>query len=135
MADIELLKQELTWKAVRSSGPGGQHVNKTASKVIIQFDVASSQALTDEEKTIILKKLESRLTSNSVLIIESSASRSQHQNREMGIERLLEIITKALKKQKPRKKTKPTKASKFKRLREKKIRGGKKENRQKPSLE
>lgn len=133
MPDLETIKQELTWKAVRSSGPGGQHVNKTASKVIIQFDVLKSQALTDEEKARILNKLESRLTADSVLIIESSASRSQHQNRELGIERFLEIITNALKKPKPRKKTRPTKASKFKRLREKKMRGEKKVNRQKPS--
>ncbi|MBK5193148.1 MAG: aminoacyl-tRNA hydrolase [Flavobacteriaceae bacterium] len=134
MPDLEAIKQELTWKAVRSSGPGGQHVNKTASKVVIQFDVANSQALTEEEKMRILKKLEPRLTTNAVLIIESSDSRSQHQNRDSGIERLLDIITNASKKPKPRKKTKPTKASKFKRLREKKMRGEKKENRQKPSL-
>jgi len=134
MPDFETIKQELTWKAVRSSGPGGQHVNKTASKAVIQFDIANSQAFTEEEKMRILKKLESRLTTNSVLIIESSDSRSQHQNKEAGIERLLDIITKAIKKPKPRKKTRPTKASKFKRLREKKMRGEKKENRQKPSL-
>lgn len=134
MPDLEAIKQELTWKAVRSSGPGGQHVNKTASKVVIQFDVANSQALTEEEKIRALKKLEPRLTTNAVLIIESSDSRSQHQNRDSGIERLLEIITNASKKPKPRKKTRPTKASKFKRLREKKLRGETKLNRQKPSL-
>jgi ribosome-associated protein len=134
MPDFETIKQELTWKAVRSSGPGGQHVNKTASKAVIQFDIENSQAFTEEEKVRILNKLESRLTTNSVLIIESSDSRSQHQNRDSGIERLLEIITNASKKPKPRKKTRPTKASKFKRLREKKMRGEKKENRQKPSL-
>ena len=133
MADFEALKKELAMKAVKSSGPGGQHVNKTASKVIIQFDIPNSLVLTDEEKAQILKKLKSRLTSDFVLIIESSASRSQHQNKELGIERFREIITNALKKPKPRKKTKPTKASKFKRLREKKIRGEKKVNRQKPS--
>lgn len=133
MPNLEAIKGELTWKAVRSSGPGGQHVNKTASKVIIQFDVLNSQAFAEEEKTRILNKLESRLTTGSVLIIESSASRSQHQNRDSGIERLLEIITKALRIEKPRKKTRPTKASKFKRLLEKKIRGEKKLNRQKPS--
>jgi len=134
MPDFETIKQELTWKAVRSSGPGGQHVNKTASKAVIQFDIENSLAFTEEEKVRILNKLESRLTTNSVLIIESSDSRSQHQNRDSGIERLLEIITNASKKPKPRKKTRPTKASKFKRLREKKMRGEKKENRQKPSL-
>ena len=108
-------------------------MNKTASKVVLQFDVANSQALTEEEKMRILKKLESRLTTNAVLIVESSDSRSQHQNKESGIERLLDIINNAIKKPKPRKKTRPTKASKFKRLREKKMRGEKKVNRQKPS--
>jgi ribosome-associated protein len=134
MADFEVLKQELTWKAVRSSGPGGQHVNKTASKVVLQFDVANSHALTEEEKVRLQNKLDSRLTTNAVLIIESSDSRSQHQNRDSGIDRLMKIIANALKKPKFRKKTRPTKASKFKRLREKKMRGEKKENRQKPSL-
>jgi ribosome-associated protein len=134
MPDFEALKQELTWKAVRSSGPGGQHVNKTASKVILQFDVANSQALSEEEKSRVLKKLKSRLTTYSVLIIESSDSRSQHKNKDSGIERLLVIITKASIKPKPRKKTKPTKASKFKRLREKKMIGEKKIKRQKPDF-
>jgi ribosome-associated protein len=134
MPNFEVIKQELTWKAIRSSGPGGQHVNKTASKVVIQFDVSNSKALTEDEKIRVLKKLSTRLTTQAVLIVESSDSRSQHQNKDAGIERLLEIITNSSKKPRPRKKTRPTKASKFKRLREKKMRGDKKVNRQKPSL-
>lgn len=134
MADLDALIAEATWKAVRSSGPGGQHVNKTSSKVILQFDLEKSGALNDEEKALISRKLSSRLTNENILILESSASRSQHKNKDLAFERLKEVITGALKKPKPRKKTRPSKASKLKRLREKKINSEKKSNRQKPSL-
>lgn len=134
MTSYEVLLEEVVWKAVKSSGPGGQHVNKTASKVILQYDIPNSSALTEEEKTILLKKLSSRLTREGVLIIESSSSRSQHKNREQGLERLKNVIREGLKKPKPRKETKPSRASKLKRLREKKAQGEKKSNRQKPSL-
>lgn len=134
MPDLDLLASEATWKAVRSSGPGGQHVNKTASKVVVQFDIPSSTVLTGEEKSRLLNKLSSRLTTEGVLILESSASRSQHTNKNLVLERLKEVIREGLKKPKPRKKTKPSKASKLKRLREKKIKAEKKSNRQKPPL-
>ncbi|UJH89933.1 aminoacyl-tRNA hydrolase [Antarcticibacterium sp. 1MA-6-2] len=132
MPDLDALVSEATWKAVRSSGPGGQHVNKTASKVVVQFDVPNSSALNDEEKQLILQKLSSRLTLEGILILEGSSTRSQHKNKELTLERLKEIILNSLKKQKPRKKTKPSKASKLKRLRAKKIQGEKKQNRQNP---
>lgn len=134
MADLDAVVSEATWKAVRSSGPGGQHVNKTSSKVVVQFDLQNSGALNDEEKALISRKLSSRLTNDGVLILESSTSRSQHTNKDLALERLKEVITQALKKQKPRKKTKPSKASKLKRLREKKMLSEKKGNRQKPSI-
>lgn len=134
MADLDALVNETNWKAVRSSGPGGQHVNKTASKVVLQFDLENSVALNEEEKALISKKLSSRLTNEGILILESSASRSQHKNKDLAVERLKEIIVEALKKPKPRKKTKPSKASKLKRLREKKFQAEKKGNRRKPPL-
>ncbi len=134
MANFDILLEEVSWKAVKSSGPGGQHVNKTASKVVLQFDVSNSSALTDEEKALLLKKLNSRLTGDNILIIESSSSRSQHKNRELGLDRLRQVINQGLVKPKPRKKTKPSKASKLKRLREKKALSEKKSNRQKPPL-
>lgn len=134
MPDFDILEQELTFKAVRSSGPGGQHVNKTASKVVAQYDINNSEALNEEEKLLLLNKLSSRLTKEGILILESSSTRSQHKNKELVRERLFEIITLALKKQKSRKKTKPSKASKLKRLREKKIKSEKKGNRQKPDV-
>lgn len=134
MADLDALISEATWKAVKSSGPGGQHVNKTASKVVVQFDLRSSNALSSEEKELVSHKLSSRLTNDGILILDSSSSRSQHKNKDVAFMRLREIISGALKKTKPRKKTKPSKASKLKRLREKKIQSEKKEKRQKPSI-
>lgn len=134
MPHYELLKQELIYKAVKSSGPGGQHVNKTASKVIVQYDIPQSAAISQEEKTLLLEKLSSRLTNEGILIMDSSESRSQHKNKELVTERILEVIAGALKRQKPRKKTRPTKASKLKRLHEKKAKSAIKVDRQKPEL-
>lgn len=134
MPDLEILEQELIFKAVKSSGPGGQHVNKTASKVVLQCDITNSAALTESEKVLLLDKLSSRLTKEGILILEDSSTRSQHKNKEAVKERLIEIITLGLKKPKFRKKTNPSKASKLKRIREKKINSEKKSNRQKPDL-
>lgn len=134
MPDLDVLQHELNFKAVKSSGPGGQHVNKTASKVVAQFDINNSQAFDEDEKAMLLHKLSSRLSKDGVLNLESSFSRSQHKNKEIVIERMLQVISGALKKTKPRKKTKPSKASKLKRLREKKMRSEKKDQRQKPNL-
>jgi ribosome-associated protein len=134
MPDFDILQKELTFKAVRSSGAGGQHVNKTSSKVVLQYDIASSVALDEEERSKLLNKLSARLTNEGVLILDSSESRSQHKNKELVVEKLLEIITQGLKKIKPRIKTKPSKASKLKRLREKKAIAEKKANRQKPGM-
>lgn len=134
MPDFEILKQELTFKAVRSSGAGGQHVNKTSSKVVVTYDITSSAALVEEERSQLLNKLSSRLTSEGVLIMDCSESRSQHTNKELVVDKLLEVIIQGLKKKKPRKKTTPSRASKLKRLKEKKAVAEKKANRQPPDL-
>ncbi|MFN4761824.1 alternative ribosome rescue aminoacyl-tRNA hydrolase ArfB [Gillisia sp. Q332] len=134
MPDYEALKAELIFKAVKSSGPGGQHVNKTASKIILNFNLENSHALSEEEKSRISIKLASRITNSGEIILESGETRSQHKNKELVTIRFLQLIKKALKKEKPRKKTRPTKASKLKRLRSKKIKSEKKITRQKPPL-
>lgn len=134
MPDYEALKLELTFKAVKSSGPGGQHVNKTASKIILNFDLENSQTLSEEEKSRISIKLASRITNAGEIMLESGETRSQHKNKELVIARFLELLQKALKKEKPRKKTRPTKASKLRRLLSKKIKSEKKVTRQKPPL-
>lgn len=128
----EQLKNEFNFKAVKSSGAGGQHVNKTASKVELYFNVEDSRALEPDEKQRILNKLASRISQNKDLILQSGSTRSQHKNKQEVIERAVSLIRDALRKQKPRKKTKPSKAAKLKRLKRKKIQSEKKVRRQDP---
>lgn len=129
------LIQESWYKAVRSSGAGGQNVNKVSSKVELHFDLVSSTAFSDDEKERLQKKLQSRLTTSNELILQCDESRSQHKNKEIVTQRFLELIREGLKKPKPRKKTKPSKAAKLKRLREKKHRSEKKASRRDPLKE
>lgn len=126
------LIQEVTYKAVRSSGAGGQNVNKVSSKVELHFFIEASEGLSEDEKALLLDKLQARLTKNNELILQSDESRSQHKNKELVTERFLEILRQGLVKPKVRKKSKPSKASKLRRLREKKILSEKKNNRRNP---
>ena len=121
--------QELTFKTSRSSGSGGQHVNKVESKVELNFDVVKSELLMDEQKLLIQERLSNRINKEGILQIVVEAGRSQHQNKEIAIERFFELVGKALKKQKKRKPTKPSKAAKMKRLKEKKELSERKERR------
>lgn len=130
--DQARLIQEVSYKAVRSSGAGGQNVNKVASKVELHFMLEASEALSEEERTRLIQKLQSRLTTSNELILQSDTSRSQHKNKELVTQRFLELIREGLKKEKPRKKTRVPKSAKLKRLKEKKIQSEKKANRQKP---
>lgn len=130
--DESRLIQEVSYKAVRSSGAGGQNVNKVASKVELHFMLDQSEALSEDEKTRLKEKLQSRLTSQNELILQSDTSRSQHKNKELVRLRFLELIREGIKKQKPRKKTRVPKSAKLKRLKAKKIQSDKKANRQKP---
>ncbi len=107
----------------RSGGPGGQHVNKVASKVVMRFDVAHSPSLTDAQRQRLLRKLESRLTKDGVLVLSSHESRSQAANRELLMERFRGILAQALERPRPRRRTRPTRASKRRRIEAKKRRG------------
>lgn len=128
------LINELVFKAIRSSGPGGQHVNKVSSKIELSFDIVNSNSLSEEEKERLLTKLQSKLTKNGVLLLSCDESRSQHKNKEIAIERLLFLLKKTLQKEKPRKPTKPTKSSIEKRLEKKKKDAFKKALRKKPGV-
>jgi|TARA_R110002020_G_scaffold193717_6_gene394251 ribosome-associated protein len=130
--DEQQIIRELSFKAVRSSGAGGQHVNKTSSKVELYFDLEASEGLLEEEKARLIKKLATRLTKENLLILNSEESRSQHKNKELVIAKFFELLRENIKKPKPRKKTKPSKAAKLKRLKAKKINAEKKARRNDP---
>lgn len=127
----EKLHTELQFKAIRSSGAGGQHVNKVSSKIELTFNVKQSNGLTDDEKELLYKNLANKLTKESTLILTCQESRSQHRNKELVIERFFNLIAKNLIIPKVRKKTKPSKLARQKRLNAKKRISEKKENRKK----
>lgn len=133
--DRGLLKSELTFKALRSSGSGGQHVNKVSSKVELHFDLENSNELTDTQKQLLLKRLKTKLTNNNELILQCDESRSQHKNKEIVIDRFYELIKKGLVVPKKRKPTKIPRSAIRKRLKSKRIRSEKKAERKKPDLD
>ena len=118
--NTENLIKELNFKAIRSSGPGGQHANKVSSKIELTFELKKSTELNEEQKYLLLKNLANRLTKENILILFCDENRSQHKNKEIAIKRFLELIKNGLKKPKDRKATKPSKASIKKRLNTKK---------------
>lgn len=127
----EKLHIELQFKAIRSSGAGGQHVNKVSSKVELTFNIQTSDGLTDEEKKLLCKNLAAKLTKENALILTCQESRSQHRNKELVTERFFNLIEKSLIVPKVRKKTKPSKLVRQKRLDAKKRVSEKKESRKK----
>ncbi len=129
----DLLGSELTFTTSRSSGPGGQNVNKVNSKVSLNFDVSNSEILSAEEKEVILLKLFSRMTKEGVLLLTAQDKRSQLQNKEAVILKLNRLLTGAFQKKKLRKATKPSKGSIQDRIKFKKQNSEKKKWRQKPS--
>ena len=133
--NIENLTKELSFKAVRSGGAGGQHVNKVSSKIELTFDIENSKILKEEQKKLLLKNLSSRLTKENVLILFCDESRSQHKNKEIAIERFSKIIKNGLTIPKKRKPTKVSKSAIRKRLEKKKKLAFKKSLRQKPKLD
>jgi ribosome-associated protein len=128
---IQIPENELVFKTSRSSGPGGQNINKLNTKVTIIFDVENSGSLNLEQKETILKKLAARLTKDKKLIISSQKFRTQKANRNSAVEKLREIIQDALKKPKIRRQTKPTRTAVETRLKHKKSRSLLKQQRKK----
>lgn len=127
------LLNEVKYKATRSSGPGGQHVNKTSSRVELHWHTHNTIALTDQELARLQTKLKNRITKEGYIILASEKSRSQHKNKQNVTIRFLKLIEASLIIPKPKKKTKPSKASKLKRLDNKKAQSEKKANRKKPN--
>lgn len=125
---------ELIFKAVRSSGAGGQNVNKVSSKVVLSFDLKKSNALSDEEKELVLLKLNSRLTTEGILILNCDEDQSQLKNKAIVTKRFLDLIQKALVVPKIRKATKIPKSVIRKRIKDKKNLSEIKKTRRRPEF-
>lgn len=130
--DKEVIKSELTYKAVRSSGAGGQHVNKVSSKVSLSFDLINSKGLSDEEKELLTKNLDSKLTKDGIVLMSADESRSQFRNKALVTERLLQVLAINLIQPTVRKATKPSYVAIQRKLKEKAVQSEKKKLRKPP---
>ena len=129
--DLARVMSELKFSSSRCGGPGGQNVNKVNTKVILKWDVAAAQSIDDNQRQVILKKLDNKITTEGVLVLSSQEKRSQLQNREEVLAKLDRLLQKAFAVKKKRKPTKPSKSSHKKRIDQKKKHGEKKEWRRK----
>jgi len=129
--DLAIPVAELRFEFVRSGGPGGQNVNKVATKVDILFDVRRSASLTEDQKGNVLERLSSRIGKDGLLRVAAQESRSQWRNRELALEKLARLLSRALTPRKKRFSTRPTAGSREKRFRRKKLRSETKRGRRK----
>ena len=114
--EIQIDESELKWDFVRASGPGGQHVNKVSTAVILRFNAAASPAIDQQVENRLRRIAGRRMTADGQLIIKASRYRSQSQNRQDAVERLQQLIRQAAAKPKSRRKTRPTRSSVERRL-------------------
>ena len=119
---ISIDEEKLWFKLSRSSGPGGQNVNKVSTRVTVFFDLAGSQAFSDIQKRRIFKKLAGRIDKHGVVRVSSQKFRTQKANKRKAIERLCKLLTEALQTKKPRKRTRTPRYAVEKRLQDKKQR-------------
>ena len=123
---VEIPLTEVRFRTSRSSGPGGQNVNKLETRVELMFDVSKSPSLRDEHKETILTALGTRIDAKGILHVSSQKSRSQWENKQLAIERFVSLLRSTLRKKKKRVQTSPSAGSKEKRVQTKKIHGHKK---------
>jgi ribosome-associated protein len=120
--DLFVPLAELSFRASRAGGPGGQHVNTSSTRVELVWDVGSSPSLREEQRARILEKLANRISGEGLLLLAEGGSRSQHRNKEAVLERTAELLREALHVPKRRKRTRPPRASREQRLQSKKRR-------------
>lgn len=128
-SNLKIPMHEIEYQTSRSGGPGGQHANKTSSRVTLIWNVAQSGALSQHQRQLLLTKLDHRLTKEGELHVHADTYRSQHQNKEEVQQRLIAMVNQALHVPKSRKKTRPSRNSQRRRLDKKKQRGQIKKNR------
>ena len=133
--ELRLPLAELEFRATRSGGPGGQHVNTSSTRVEVWWDVAASPSLTEDQRARLLSRLATRLDGAGRLRLVSSGTRSQLRNRQDVTERLREVVASALAVPRPRRRTKPTRASKLARVEGKRRRSAVKRDRRPPKDE
>jgi ribosome-associated protein len=129
LPDIESLLNECRFEATRSSGSGGQNVNKVSTKVILLLNVLDSNVLDSEQKDIFLSELHTRISKHGIFRISSGRERTQLANRKLVIEKFFSLVEKAFETEEERIATKPTKSSKLRRIESKKALSGKKADR------
>ncbi len=128
---LSIPMEEIEIAFTRSSGPGGQHVNKTSTQAELSFDLAHSQTIADEDRAWLLTRLATRIDSSGKLHVNAQSYRSQLRNKEAALEKLASLIAGAMERPKTRKKTRPSKSAKETRLHSKKLAGEKKRMRSK----
>lgn len=120
--EVSIPRAELSFRASRAGGPGGQHVNTSSTRVELIWNVATSPSLSESQRQRVMEKLANRINAAGELILAEGGSRSQQQNREAVTRRLVDLVARALYRPPPRRRTRPTRASREKRLRAKKRR-------------
>ncbi|HTF99713.1 MAG TPA: alternative ribosome rescue aminoacyl-tRNA hydrolase ArfB [Nitrospirota bacterium] len=121
--NLSIDENEITLQFIRSSGPGGQNVNKVASAVQLRFDVGNSPSLPGDVRTRLIRLAGRRVTQEGILVIDARQFRTQERNREDAVARFIDLVRRAAERPKPRKKTRPSQAAKDRRIESKKQRG------------
>lgn len=132
---IRIPLAEFDWTFARSSGPGGQNVNKVSSKAQLRWKVHESQALPDDVRQRFVRKCRRRITKEGEFVISSQRFRDQAKNRDDCLQKLRELVAEAARTPKPRKKTKPSRAAKERRLKQKRERASRKQQRRPPRMD